>query len=254
MKAGIMTAGTIDAMVYADKPGSQFNTGTTDFTIPGFKSDASRYQKIVGRSKTDISGGLSIGDPSLSGPEIAQATTKLQTDLRDQLIRQIKSQKPVDTILFDGAYTIDFAPITETKTATPSKMITEQATIHGIVLNKKTLSQTVLGSNLASIGDNVEVRGLESLVFTAATSTASKGSLWEQNPLKFSLSGTLQIIGLVNKANLLTDLAGISTSDLQKVLKKYPTIDHVSSVIRPFWNSQFPTDMAKIKVQIVDIP
>ena len=57
-KNGVDTPGSIEVTVFADEAGDKYNIKKTDFTIPGFKSDASRFKNIYARSSTDMTGGF----------------------------------------------------------------------------------------------------------------------------------------------------------------------------------------------------
>src|SRR3989344_6529655 len=57
-EGGVAAPGSMEITVYADQPGSSYNIGLTDFTIPGLKGDP-RYEKFYARSKTPMTGGVS---------------------------------------------------------------------------------------------------------------------------------------------------------------------------------------------------
>jgi hypothetical protein len=57
IKDGETIPGSIEATVYADEAGEEYNISLTDFTIPGFKGGP-RFDKFYARSKTPMSGGF----------------------------------------------------------------------------------------------------------------------------------------------------------------------------------------------------
>ena len=62
---GQTVAGSVEATVYADKSGSEYNIGFSDFTIPGLKGGL-KYEKFYARSKTPMTGGMKGTVPDIS--------------------------------------------------------------------------------------------------------------------------------------------------------------------------------------------
>jgi hypothetical protein len=62
------------------------------------------------------------------------------------------------------------------------------------------------------------------------------------------LNGSTAIEWVTDETALAGDLAGKSKSNLDTVLKAYPSIESASAVVRPFWKSSFPEDSKKIKI------
>lgn len=250
-KNGVITPGYLDVNVYADEAGSKYNIGITNFTVPGFKTDAARYAKVTARSKTDMIGGIAKNEPEISGSSKQAITEQLQAQIKDTLIKDLQVQKPVDSVLYDTAYTIEYSPVIQKQNSADTILITEQGTIHAVTFNKKSLSRALLGNEIEAIGGEVEIRGIEDLVFSQ--NNIATGRVWEQNPLLFTLQGPLTIIGVIDAEKLAADLTAKSNDELQSVINQYPTILKATATIRPFWKSIFPADSAKIKINTVKI-
>lgn len=247
---GKMVPGSITITVIADQVGSKYNIDMVDFTIPGFKADAGRYAKIFARSKTAMIGGLGSNSFGVSEADRQMAQTKIEARLKESLLRQAQSQKTANSIIFDTASKISFQHLADTA-GSDSKhvVIHEQGTISSVVFDKKMLGKLLLSDAIAAVGNNAEVHGMESLHFIAAVSSTSP--VWQAKPFAFTLTGTVDVVGVVDSNKLLQDIIRIPRSDLVKVLSNYPTIDKATATIKPFWRSSFPADTSKIKVQIV---
>src|SRR3989344_4859320 len=60
---GKVVAGEIEATVFADEPGENYNADLVDFIIPGFQNSVKR-EKFYGRAKTKMEGGF-VGEVSV---------------------------------------------------------------------------------------------------------------------------------------------------------------------------------------------
>jgi hypothetical protein len=250
VKNGVTVAGTLDVTVYADQPGSNYNVSNTHFTVPGFKSDTARYTKIVAQSKTDITGGIAKNEPGISASDKDIATEQLKTGLKDALLKDIQSQKPADSVLFDGAYTIDYSSTVSKDAKTNGAIVKEQAVMQAIVFNKKTFSRSLVSNEIDAAGGDVDIKGLDTLVFVPLSQGSGLPKLTQQNPLIFKMTGSVTITGKVDTAKLQNALMGKPKADLQTIINAYPTIAKAEAMIRPFWKTVFPTDISKIKVKI----
>lgn len=247
---GKTVPGSITVKVVADQTGSKYNIDTVDFTIPGFKTDSSRYTKIFGRSKTTMTGGSDGNSLGVSEADRQTAQTNIETRLRDSLLKQAQSQKTVDSVIFDAASKISFQHLPDTAGVDPKHVIIhEQGTISSVAFDKKMLGKLFLTDAITKVGNSAEIHGIESLHFIAAVSSTTP--IWQAKPFNFTLTGPVDVVGVVNTNKLLQDIEGIPQTDLFKVLANYPTIEKVNVVLKPFWKSSFPKDSSKIKIDIL---
>src|SRR3989344_755828 len=107
--SGVATPGSITATVHADQPGEKYNVGLSDFTIPGFKSD-SRFVKIIAKSdpKFPIKGGFVGAVKKIAPTDAASAKLAIETQLKNELQEDLKSQIPDSHVLFNKAFTFSF--------------------------------------------------------------------------------------------------------------------------------------------------
>ncbi len=97
--------GSVEAAVYADKDGEEYNTGLADFTIPGFKGNP-RYEKIYARSKTDIK--VKESSLTVTNEDIDRARNSLKKKIEDYLMENILKQEPSGYLPYKDAIKIDF--------------------------------------------------------------------------------------------------------------------------------------------------
>ncbi|HAO64886.1 TPA: hypothetical protein DCQ44_02790 [Candidatus Taylorbacteria bacterium] len=247
---GKAVPGSVSVTVLADQTGSKYNIDLVDFSIPGFQSDLGRYNKIFGRSKTAMTGGSDGNSFGVSDDARQTAQAAIDARLKDSLLKQSQSQKTANSVIFDSASKISFQHLPDTAGADAQHvLIHEKGTISAVVFDKKMLGKLLLGDAIVAVGSNVEVKGMENLHFIAAVSSTS--SVWEAKPFTFTLSGPVDVTGVVDADKLLQDVRGISRGDLTKVLSNYPTVDKATASVRPFWRGSFPSDASKIKIEIL---
>jgi hypothetical protein len=239
------TPGSIEALVYADAAGTDYNIGLSDFTIPGFKGDP-RYSKFYGRSKTTMTGGF-IGKIETASPQdLSKAKNDLEASLRDDLTKNIEAQVPEGYLLFDSAVYIDF----ETVSPADSNGLKETATAYGVFFSDKKFSRSIASASLGDY-DQSDVLGdnLKNIVFTPIPAGAKP---WQTGALSFSLKGTTTLTWLFDQEKLKADLVGQQKDKgrIATILQAYPSIDHAEVIVKPFWRQTLPDDPKKISIKI----
>lgn len=250
VSAGKTIPGSLTVKVFADQVGSNYNIDLVDFTIPGFKTNADRYSKIFGRSKTPMTGGADANSVGVTSEARQAAEALIETRLKDSLLRQAQAQKTDNSVIFDSASKISFQHLPDTVGVDPQHIVIhEKGTISSIAFDKKVLGKVLLGDAVASVGNSAEIHGMDSLHFIAAVSSTSPA--WDAKPFAFTLTGSVDVVGVIDSEKLMQSILGIHRSDLTKVLSDFPTIDKASASIKPFWKSTFPKSASNIKIEIV---
>ena len=87
---GEITPGRVEVKVIADQPGSNYNLGLVDWTIPGFKNDP-KYKNFIGKSKTPMTGGASGERRVADKTDEAKTREELKQVLTDKLKARAQS-------------------------------------------------------------------------------------------------------------------------------------------------------------------
>lgn len=251
--SGKMVPGSLTVTVYAAEPGKEYNTGPTDFTLPGLK-DSPRFKGVYGRGKGDISGGFSGEMKMVSPSDVAITKKKLEDSLREKLESKISVQIPVGYITYDDVTFITFEDNSKEIGAEwdgDKVYLRMKGTAVSLIFNKKELASVVAKKKLPTLTNyNVHANGLESLgLKVAATENISTE---DSKMFSFKLSGAVKIIWDLNVENFKKDLLGIKKESYQDIFKKYPTIDRAETVFKPSWSRSFPNDVARINVELVE--
>jgi hypothetical protein len=248
---GKVVPGSVEAVVYADSPGEEYNKDElVDFTIPGFKGGP-RYSAFYARSKTPMTGGFAGVVKTVSPAEENAAREEIRTALSEQLKKKARQQIPKGFILYDDAVFIDTDSLPNTEDTNSGKVIIgERVTLHGVLFNEEALSAFIARNTIAHFEESsVIVSNLNELTFKIVDKTEARP--WKEERLSFTLVGTPYIIWTFDETRLKNDLAGKSKQQINTILSGYPGIEKAEVVIRPFWKKSFPKNINKIKIETI---
>jgi len=225
--------GSVELTVYADKPGPEYNIGLTDFNIVGFKG-TSRYEKIYGRSKTEMTGGAKENSLVVSEKDIANAKNNLKQKIENYLKEKITQQKPAEYLLYENALKIDFTD------SFSDPIFKEKGKATGFLLKKDDLTK-ILTENK----EEISIVNLEKLDFNliSANATTSK--------ITFSLKGKVHLVWDIDTDSLADSLIETKDKNYQYVFKKYPGIDRAEIIFKPVWWNWMPSDKSRIHFEMV---
>ncbi|TSC73268.1 MAG: hypothetical protein G01um101448_832, partial [Parcubacteria group bacterium Gr01-1014_48] len=190
---GVSKPGMIDAEVYADTAGAEYNLESGLFTIPGLK-DTPQYSGFYAKTKTPIAGGFDGMTKVLDVTKETEARTKLRTDLSEQLKAQAHNEVPEGFVFFDSAIYLEATSLLNTPTDTDSLVLVgEKVSLHGIIFNEAALA-TYIARNTIQNFDNgsVHIPDIKKLVVEIATDYIDK--LSEADTIRMTITGTPLIV------------------------------------------------------------
>ena len=243
---GTYTPGSVTAIVYADQPGPDYNRSTaTTFSIPGFKGTA-RYTKFSAQSQGVIGGGF-IGDtPAIAATDETTAEGVLKQQLQSSLQSAAARATPSGTIAAQGQASITYTDITETS-ASATNITLSQSASETIVLVRASDLASLLATELVPgySGEAVAFADPSSISIRLPQDGATTGQL------TLGMSGTTTLVWQFDADAFKKSVAGKHRSEFEHVVDTLkPAIAAATATIRPFWKQTFPTDPAKIMVQI----
>jgi hypothetical protein len=246
VKDGKTVAGSLEVTVEADKPGAIYNIGLKDFTLPGLKGDP-KYSSVYARSKTEMTGGFSGMQKTVSKDMLSQSDTELEGLLKNSLSNDVTTQIPSDYVLYKESLSYKFEPTNDVSLASGSASSTgvvlkKRGTATGIIFEKGALTRAIL-SKISPNRDNsqIKITNLDTLSFAYSTSSSAVGSV-----INFSLNGNANLVWTFDENKLKTDLLGLSKNSAKSVLASYNGIDEAWVLTKPFWNQKIPNDPSKV--------
>lgn len=249
MKEGVISPGSIETEVFADEAGEKYNIKKTDFTIPGFKNDPSRYKNFYARSSTDMEEGFVGKKKVVSEDQKKAAIQNLDEEIRLDLEKELLSKVPEGLVLLPGAFIYDSRNLPQTEESA-SVVISQEGTSYAIMLNKSDLSKKITDQY---IKDYPEWENIKSTVYDFSSLVMdSKSSRIEANDkIEFRISGKAQILADINTDLVSQKLAGMSRREITKLLDEFAGISSITTTIRPIWKQSFPKNPLKINVKMV---
>jgi len=245
---GNILPGVTTADVYADVIGEKYNIGPSTFTIPGFQGEP-EFETIYGESTSAMTGGFDglkyIIDPS----ELEIAQQALRTELRNSLLERVGAEKPAGFALFTGAVTFTYESLPSVAYGDNLATIKEKVLLRIPLFEESNFASYIAQATIPGYeGVPVRIVNYDSFTFEYTNATTSASDISNLMSLEFKLAGRPQIVWVYDAEKLKADLANANKTALPAVLGGYPAIEKANAVIRPFWQSKFPTKINEIKV------
>lgn len=250
VKNGVDTPGNIETTIFADEAGDKYNIKKSDFTIPGFKSDANRYKNIYARSSTDITGGFVGKVKTVSDTDKQTALQNIDSQAQTELEKNLESKIPEELTLISGSIVYkseELAPQEESSSVTLEKNVTAYA----IMLNKQDLSDQITNEYTASSSDWSNIKSIIK-DFSLLKMITPPDNLDTGNNLSLQINGKAKVLADIDTNIIGQRLLGAPKGDVAKLMDEFAGISNIRSAIRPIWKQTFPSNSSKIYVLITD--
>lgn len=238
------TPGSLSVTAYADAAGDAYNVGATTFTLPGLKG-GDLYTKVTARSTEAMKGGFSGPRPTVKQATRDSKASELRTTLAPEAQKALLAAVPEGYVLVSGANTVRYESQPDTAGATGGVDIAERAIATAVVFRSSELAAAIARQVVGVYaGQPVVLTDTSKLTLTTVGDLPQAGA----TEFAFSLSGNTTILWQVETEKIASAVAGKSRSGAETILTGFPEVSKASLVLRPFWNTSFPSDPAKIKV------
>ncbi len=243
------TPGSVDAAISAWEPGQEYNSAPLDFKIVGF-AKTSKYEKIIARSKGDISGGFKGLQPVIAPADLASIQADLDRALWEKLLKKARAEIPDGFILYENAAFFSSAAHGDSDVTMKGDVATISAkgVFYGLVLNREKLTKKIAGDLVKNTDSDLYIHNLDSLVFSL--SNKDSDSFADAKNITFSLSGTAKLVWNVDVEKLKNDFVNVSKQNFNSILSKYPNIASATLSLHPFWRSDLPEKEKDIKITV----
>ena len=251
-ETGSLTTGTIQAEVFADEVGEDYNIdANTSFDIPGFQEGGftALFEAISAKNTSPFLGGFDGPQFQIDESELSEARQTLQVSLRDNLLTRIETEKPADFIAYPGAVAITFNQLPAVEYEQDLVTIREQAIMQIPLFQTTDLGSFLAQETIATYEGN-PVRVADPLVmqFAYTSATTSRSIIANEPSLSFNLSGKPLLIWEYDIESLKTDLITLPKTAINNAVLAYPGIDGARVRITPFWQRTFPENAEDILV------
>lgn len=241
------TPGSMEAVVTADKAGAEYNTGLTDFTLPGLKTDQVAYTKVYARSKTAMTGGFLGKTKVVAETDRKNAETELRAKLGEQA--GVALDVPAGQILVPDSIVSSFSPLrVEAASSSNQATVSLSMTYTGVLLKQTDLARFLAQKYVPEYkNEPVDILAMDAIKITLR----NKDQLTATNltNVAFSLAGKARLVWTFDELKLKESLKGLSKSTYSTKLVDFPAIQKASVSFRPPWIFTIPDNLEKIEVK-----
>ncbi len=248
VRGGVETPGSIETTVFADEAGDKYNIKKSDFTIPGFKSDALRFKSFYARSTTDMNGGFIGKQKKVAEADKQAALTSIDTETNANLTKELQSKVPEGLVILPGSIQFKSNEL-PAKDDGSSVIISKEVTAYAVMINAQDLSDIITTEYIAKLP---EWNGIKSVIkdFSLLNVTGLPDNLETNDKMSLQIKGKVKVWAQIDTAAISQRLLGVPKKDAAKLLDEFVGIESLTSTVRPVWKQSFPKDSNKIHVQI----
>lgn len=247
---GNVVPGVVEASVFSDGTGEQYNLEASRFTIPGLK-DTDQYTTMYAESKKAFTGGFEGEKYIIDTGELETAKQALHAELRDALLARLPNETPAGFVLYDGAITFTYDSLPSTEFGDELATIKESGRLQVPLLKEDQLAEYIAKGGISGYeGEAVELTDPHALTFKYSIATTSLSDISTVSSLKFDLIGDTTVVWLFDEEQLKKDLAGKAKTAVPTVISGYPAIDGIIATVKPFWRTSFPENTGEMNLTI----
>jgi len=237
------TPGTATITVYADSPGEAYNRGATHFTVPGFKTDP-RYTKFYADA-TSISGGFVGSEPAVAAGDLASAKTTMQQKLEEAVRTSFVKQVPEGFLPVENSFQFSFSDLRQIPDGANKATLTQSVT--AVVAIVRTIDLAAATAAQAAEGYNGEaVAFSDPASVHVVMSPNSKGPVGK---IDIVVQAPTAVVWQYDKGALKTALVGKKKDTFESIITSFrPALVGAELTLRPFWQSNLPSDPNKITI------
>ena len=252
------TPGSITVTVTADKAGSQYNIGLSDFVIPGL-SGTTEYKSVYARSQTPMTGGFLGTEPQIDPATLAATQATIEAELKGALLQQAEQAILPNEILLPNAYIIDYQHLasTENASSTNQAVVHDEGTIHAFVFNTSSLAQALITAASSTTSTSTLPSGIvwnltktSGLNFSLAISSSTVSAPWNLSSLPFKINGNTTLVAAINTEKIKENLLGKPKNDFDPILSSFPSVVTATMSMQPFWKQSFPNNPQNITISV----
>ena len=242
---GSLSPRLVEATIFADQPGEEYNHDLTDFTIPGFKNSP-RFKGFYARSKTPLEGGFVGKATIVTQNDIDQARESLEQALRTKISETITNAAPEGFLLLEGASEI---------TVTGESITAEAGDVTDSFAGTVTIAARALVFKMSDL-DNllIKIAGLDpqqvTLVHNDELTTSIVRRTIEKGSMLIRVEGNGRFVWNLNAADLARELAlNGKPNTLDDIFRQYEAIKQAQVRFSPSWIRSVPKNPERIVIQ-----
>ncbi|MFH1671217.1 MAG: hypothetical protein ABH889_00345 [Candidatus Portnoybacteria bacterium] len=247
IEEGQIIASSIDVEVIADQPGSDYNIGPTNFTIPGF-AGSPKFASFYGKSKESMSGGSIEKVKVVTADDIKQGEKILIDRLKADVDGSLEEQIPGDLKILEGGLKEEVADISSTiEEGDPADKfnLSVDMVVRALLYKEEDLKDLIDLNLIAQIEDDKRP-----LSDTQKVKWEDPLIDWNKGEAQLSLEVQEGLAFKIDAEKIKNELVGKKEVDVRKYLASQPEIEKAKVNFWPFWVKKIPKQEKKIKITV----
>lgn len=240
-------AGSVQASVYAEKAGPEYNIDVTDFSIPGFKEAGldDKYQNIYALSLKKFSGGFRGTRLVVGETQKKEAVKALEAQLKDALSQKLLAEKTDRVLLVQDSIQLAYQkPIIDGDT------IKETAQIFALLIEKKELEKFLKKKYVPkALPQDVFIKDFNGITFYYKGTNNLDFKNLEKVSLSFDVN--IDFVWNIDTELVRNALVGLAKDDVPTVLREFEEIQKAKIHIFPFWQKHISDEKEHIFIEVL---
>ncbi len=242
---GKIQPSSIEAEAISDKPGADYNVGTTPYlSVPGFRGTP-KYQGFYGEIRAPFSGGF-VGLLSVpTKDDIANAKKETAAKLEAALINVLSIDMPADFKILEGSreFRVKRETVTEEADAAGNFSITTEGAVRAIAFREAAVLSAMREKMRKELGETREF-------FEYTLEYADARANFDAGSLAFTLTLKGSVIQPIDAAALMERIRGLSEGELRAALLVVPGLERADIAFSVFWARRVPKNENRITIDI----
>ena len=239
---GEKVPGSIEAIIYADLPGVEYNQAPTDFVIPGFRGGP-KFDGFYARSLEPLEGGFSGERPNIDEESMKSSLEEAKNELLAQLDERVSYQIPNGYIILPDGVSYEWLEPEYRLLESGSVEVTQTANISLILVKETELISGLLDSTMLSADDKARttVVNLGELDFVSEVNDIS-------SEVSITVSGDARVRWVLPEDSFVMALVGMPKKGVPIIMSRFPELQSAQVKISPPWILRLPKKSEKIEV------
>lgn len=242
--------GIVEVAVIADQTGSEYNIGSTTFTIPGFKGSP-KYEKFSAQSsKPMMGGGSGTGSDVtvISKGDLDKAEMTAREQAKDEYIQAVEGELlPGERILKES---LDIVPVSGSSlplagTAATSFEYKNTYKIRGFVFSEEAIKQKITSQGEETVSG---------ILFRPTSVLLTYGEAvpdYDGKTVRLKTHASVVSESVIDRERLMTEILGKDEAGINVLLKSFPEVKRIKIVFKPQWFvSAIPSSKSRVTVLV----
>lgn len=249
IKNGTETPGSIEVEVFADEAGEKYNIKKSDFTIPGFKNDPSRYKGFYARSSTNMTGGFIGKMKTVSTEEKQSALITIEESTKLEIEKELKTKIPNELTMLQGSIIHKTKDLPQKEDGS-SVLIGKEITAYAVMINKQDLSMALSEKYLDNLPDWQNINGVIK-DFSNISISNIPTDIENVSKIDAEITGEVLMWADIDTELIKNKIIGVQKKEVAKLMDEFAGITSIKATIRPTWKRSLPKDISKIDVESI---